>query len=132
MASNPDWIVNKRIRALLQTGTRPRQDLPDVPLLVNAVKSETDRKVVELISFSEELGRPFVMPPGTPKPMVLAMRRAFDAVMKDKIFLEEAEKAMLEVDPVTGEEMEEIIKRNYAAPKDLVKRAAELLATPVK
>ena len=132
MATNPDWIINKRIRALLQTGSRPRKDLPDVPLLVDAVKSETDRKVVELISFSEELGRPFVMPPGTPKPMVLTMRRAFDAVMKDKLFLEDAEKAMLEVDPVTGEEMEEIIRRNYAAPKDLVKRAAELLATPVK
>jgi tripartite-type tricarboxylate transporter receptor subunit TctC len=132
MASNPDWILNKRIRALLQTGSKPRADLPDVPLLVDAVKTPEDRKVVELISFAEELGRPFVMPPGTPKPMVLAMRRAFDAVMKDPAFLDEAKKVMLEVDPVTGEEMEEIIRRNYAAPKDLVKRAAELLATPAK
>ena len=132
MASNPDWILNGRVRALLQTGSKPRPDLKDVPLLVEQVKTPEDRKVVELISFSEDLGRPFVMPPGTPKPLVLAMRRAFDAVMKDPGFLEEAKKAMMEVDPVTGEEMEEIIRRNYAAPKDLVRKAAALLASPAK
>ena len=129
-ASNPDWIQNNRLNVLVQTGSKPHFELPKVPLLVNLVKTDDDRRVVELISFSEDMGRPYVMPPGTPKDMVQAMRRGFDATMKDPAFLEDARKAMQEVDPLTGEEMETSLRRNYAAPKELVKRAAELLTPP--
>ena len=129
-ASNPDWIQNNRLNVLVQTGSKPHSELPKVPLLVDLVKGENDRRVVELISFSEDMGRPYVMPPGTPKEMVLAMRRGFDATMKDPAFLEDARKAMQEVDPLTGEEMEDSLRRNYAVSKDLVRRAAELLTPP--
>jgi tripartite-type tricarboxylate transporter receptor subunit TctC len=129
-ASNPDWVQNSRLNILVQTGAKPHYELPKVPLLVDLVKSEADKKVVELISFSEDMGRPFVMPPGTPKEMVDAVRRGFDATMKDPAFLAEAQKAMQEVDPLTGEEMEASLKRNYAAPKELIERAARLLTAP--
>ncbi len=131
-ASNPDWIQNDRLNVLVQTGSKPHFELPTVPVLVDLVKSDSDRKVVDLISFSEDMGRPFAMPPGTPKEMVAAMRRGFDATMKDPAFLEEARKAMQEVDPLTGEEMDASLRRNYAAPKELVRRAAGVLATPAK
>lgn len=131
-ASNPDWIQNNRLNALVQTGEKPHEELPKVPLLVDLVKSDNDRRVVELISFSGDIGRPFVMPPGTPKALVDAVRRGFDATMKDPAFLEESRKAMQEVDPMTGAEIEASLNRNYAAPKALIDRAAELLATPAK
>lgn len=131
-ASNPDWINNNRLNVLVQTGASPHSELPRVPLLVNLVRNDNDRKVVELISFSEDMGRPYVMPPGTPKELVIAMRRAFDATMRDPAFLEDARKAMQEVDPLTGEEMEQSLQRNYTAPKALVARAAQLLAAPAK
>jgi len=106
--------------------------LPDAPLLVDLVKSEADKKVVELISFSEDMGRPFVMPPGTPEDMVRAVRRGFDATMKDPEFLEDARKGMMEVDPLTGEDMKASLERNYKASPALIKRAAELLASAEK
>jgi tripartite-type tricarboxylate transporter receptor subunit TctC len=124
-ASNPDWIRNNRINVLLQTGSKPQQGLAKVPLVVNLVTDPESRKVLALLAFPEEIGRPFVMPPDTPKAMVGAVRRAFDAVMKDPDFLADAEKTLLEVDPVTGEEMEQILKNAYATPKALVQRAAE-------
>jgi tripartite-type tricarboxylate transporter receptor subunit TctC len=65
------------------------------------------------------------MPPDTPKEMVAVIRHAFDATLKDPDFLADAEKALLEVDPVTGEEMEQTLKRAYASPKALVQKAAE-------
>jgi tripartite-type tricarboxylate transporter receptor subunit TctC len=125
-ASNPDWIVNKRINVLVQTGTRPQPELPQVPLLIDLVSNPDDKKVLEILAFPEEMGRPFFMPPGTPKPLVTAMRRAFDATMKDPAFLADGEKSRLEIDPVTGEEMEEMIRRAFATPKPLVQRALEL------
>jgi tripartite-type tricarboxylate transporter receptor subunit TctC len=97
-----------------------------VPLLIDRVANPEDKKVIELISFPEEIGRPLVMPPGTPKEMVSVVRRAFDATMKDPAFLAESEKALLEVDPVTGEEMEQLLARAYTTPKALVQRAIEL------
>jgi tripartite-type tricarboxylate transporter receptor subunit TctC len=66
------------------------------------------------------------MPPGTPKNLVQIMRRAFDATLKDPAFLSDAEKARLDLDPVTGEEAEAMIKEAYATPKELIDRAAEL------
>ena len=125
-ASNPDWIVNKRINVLLQTGAKAQAGLEKVPLLMDLVANPEDKKVIELLSFPEEIGRPFVMPPGTPKEMVSIIRRAFDATLKDPALLAEAEKTMLEVDPVTGEDMERLLIRAYATPKALVQRAIEL------
>jgi hypothetical protein len=45
--------------------------------------------------------------------------------MKDPTFLAEAEKSLFDVVPLSGEEMEAILRRAYATPKELVKRAAE-------
>jgi hypothetical protein len=56
---------------------------------------------------------------------VTAIRRGFDATLQDPLFLADAERALLEVDPITGEEMAELLKRAYAAPKALVQKAAE-------
>lgn len=129
-AANPEWIQKKRINILIQTGAKPQNDLPDVPLLINLVTQPDDKKVIELLSFAQEMGRPFLMPPDTPKDMVTVIRRAFDATLKDPQFLAEAEKTFLEVDPLTGEEMEQQLRRAYAAPRPIVRRAAEFVGGP--
>jgi tripartite-type tricarboxylate transporter receptor subunit TctC len=131
-ASNADWVNNKRINILVQTGSKPQSDLPDVPVLLNLVKSPEDKKVISFLGFPEDLGRPFVMPPGTPKELVAAVRQGFDAALKDPQLKEDADKQMLEIDPVNGDEMARIIKDAYATPKDLVKRAAELSGVEVR
>jgi tripartite-type tricarboxylate transporter receptor subunit TctC len=125
-ASKPDWVRNKRINVLIQTGSKPQQGLAKVPLFADLVTDPESKKVIALLAFPEEIGRPFVMPPDTPGEMATAIRRAFDATMKDPDFLAEAEKSLLEVDPVTGEEMEQILKNSYAAPKALIRKAAQL------
>jgi tripartite-type tricarboxylate transporter receptor subunit TctC len=124
-ASNPDWVQNNRINILIQTGNKPQAGLANVPLLIDLVSDPENKKVIEVLAFAEEMGRPFMMPPGTPKEMVTVIRRAFDATMKDPEFLADAEKTLLEVDPLSGEEMEQMLKRAYATPKALVQKAAE-------
>jgi tripartite-type tricarboxylate transporter receptor subunit TctC len=125
-ASNPDWIVNNRINVLVQTGGTPQAGLEKVPLLINLVPDAESKKVLEMLAFPEEVGRPFFMPAGTPKHYVEAMRKAFDATLKDPAFLAEAEKARLEVDPVSGAEIEKMIVKAYEAPKALIERASKL------
>jgi len=125
-ASSPDWLINKRINILVQTGVQPQEGLDDVPLLSKLVKNEEDNRALAVLAVPEETGRPFFMPPGTPKRLVTIMRRAFDAAMKDPAFLNDAEKARLELDPVTGEEIEKMLKDVYNTPKALIQRAQDL------
>jgi tripartite-type tricarboxylate transporter receptor subunit TctC len=124
-ASNPDWILHKRINVLLQTGTKPQEGLENVPLLINLVSDADTKKVLGLLAFQGELGRPFLMPPGTPREYVAAMRKAFDETMKDPGFLADAQKSRLEIDPVSGAEMGAMIKDAFDTPKPLVQEAAK-------
>lgn len=124
--SNPDWVQNNRLNIMVQSGAKRQAGLPDVPLVTELASNPDDRTLIELLFFPQEMGRPFVMPPDTPKDLVNTIRRAFNATMKDPAFLAEAQRSFFDVDPLTGEEMEQILARAYATPKALVQRAAEL------
>jgi tripartite-type tricarboxylate transporter receptor subunit TctC len=124
-ASNPDWIINKRINVLMQTGATAQHGLEDVPLLINLVSKPDQKKMLGLLAYPEEMGRPFYMPAGTPKDYVAAMRKAFDETMKDPAFLADAEKARLEVEPVSGANMDKMIKTAFETPKPLIEEAAK-------
>jgi tripartite-type tricarboxylate transporter receptor subunit TctC len=125
-SSSPEWVKKKLLNVFAQTGSTRQADLPDVPLVTELVSSPDDKKAVDLLSFQQDMGRPFVMPPGTPKEMVAIIRRAFDDTVKDPAFLADAEKALLEVDPMTGEMMERILKDAFSVPKELLQRAVDL------
>lgn len=131
-ASNPEWIQNKRMNVLLQTGETRQAELPDVPLLIEKVQNPDDKRMLQIMSVPEDMGRPYFMPPGTPKNLVDIMRKSFTETMKDKDFLADAKKAHLEVDPVTGEAMQKLITEAYQAPKPIVNRMSELMGRQTK
>jgi hypothetical protein len=110
----------------VQTGTTAQAGLENVPLLIDLVSDVETKKVLEMLAAPEEIGRPFFMPPGTPKEYVELMRKAFDATLKDPAFLADAERSRLEVDPVTGAQMEKMLKQAFETPKALIERAAKL------
>ena len=131
-ASNPEWTQNKRMNILLQTGDTRQAELPDVPLLIDMVQNPNDKKLLQILSVPEDMGRPFFMAPGTSKDMVTIIRRAFDATMKDKAFLADAERSNLEVDPITGEDMQTRITEAYQADKPIIDRMSELMGRQTK
>jgi tripartite-type tricarboxylate transporter receptor subunit TctC len=122
LASSPEWILNKKINILLQTGNTRHPAMPDVPLAVDKAPTEEGKAILRLYSTPEEVGRPFVAPPNVPKDRVNALRRAFDATMKDKGFLADAEKTHLEIDPVTGEDMQKLLEQAYASPPAVIEK----------
>jgi tripartite-type tricarboxylate transporter receptor subunit TctC len=74
------------------------------------------------------MGRPYIGPPGVPADRLQAIRRAFDATMQDPAYLEEAKAQQMFVEPMTGEEMQDLIKSFYANPPDLVERLKAAIA----
>jgi tripartite-type tricarboxylate transporter receptor subunit TctC len=125
-AANPQWLRDKKIRFILQTGSKPVKALPDVPLLINYVKDPKQRAALRVLNVIEDVGRPHLFPPGVPKYLVKALRTAFNDTMKDAKFLADADRMHIEPEPMTGEQMAAEIKQSYAAPKDIVAVAAKL------
>jgi tripartite-type tricarboxylate transporter receptor subunit TctC len=116
------WLEEKKVRILAQWALKKNPEMPDVPMFLDVAKTDTDRQALMLALGRLEFGRPFFMPPNVPPARVAAVRRAFDAVMKDKAFLEEADKLKIEVDPLTGEQVAALVEQLYKTPPDTVAR----------
>jgi len=110
----------------VQIGLEKQRDLPDVPNALDLIGNADDKQVLSLILARQEMGRPFATPPGVPAERVAILRQAFDATLKDPAFLADAEKLQMEVDPLTGAEIEALLKTAYSAPRPIVQRAAQL------
>jgi tripartite-type tricarboxylate transporter receptor subunit TctC len=123
--TSPKWIQDNLVNILLQTGEKALPDLPNVPLLSALVTDPTNQKVLNVLSSPKKVGVPYLMPPGTPRGMVEAVRRAFDAALADPDLRREAENEMLEISPITGGDMKRILADVYATPRPLIERAAK-------
>jgi hypothetical protein len=126
-ASRPHWIGDKLLNVIVQMGLEKLSDLPTVPAALDLVADRESRQVLELILIRQEPGRPFAAPPGVPADRVMALRRAFEDTLKDPEFLSEAAKMQLEIEPLTGDQIDKLLAKAYGSPNATVQRAVELL-----
>jgi tripartite-type tricarboxylate transporter receptor subunit TctC len=121
-------IETGAVMIVLQMLPKRHPDLPNVPGILDYVKNEDDRKIVQIGVFDYgAIARPYVFPPNTPKDRVQALRKGLADTYKDQEFLADAKKARLDMAPLTGEEMEKIVDRTYKLDKKLVARLKEIL-----
>lgn len=111
---------------LFQMGAARATELPDVPLIQDFAKSPGDRQALEAVFASFSIGRVFVTPL-IPDDRYVAMQAAFEGVVKDKAFVEAAEKQKSSVNYVAPEKIRGIINRVYALPPAVQKRAADAI-----
>jgi tripartite-type tricarboxylate transporter receptor subunit TctC len=121
-AINSNWIAEKKIRILAQWALQKNPELADVPLFLDFARNEDERSALRLMLARLEYGRPFFLPPNVPAARVEALRRAFDATMKDPAYLAEADKLKVEVDPLTGEQVAALVGQVSRTPADTVAR----------
>ena len=128
-ATRPTWVSGPdALRVLLQLAVERSPEMPNVPTIYELTKSERDKQVVRLIVSRQTMARPFAAPPDVPADRVAALRAAFDATMKDKDFLAEADKLKLEVEPVSGAEVQKLIEDLYKSSPEVLARAKEVMA----
>jgi tripartite-type tricarboxylate transporter receptor subunit TctC len=121
-STRPDWVKDQKIFAIVQIGLKKDEDLPNVPLLTELARNDAERKMFEFISQPIAMQQPFVGPPGIPADRLNLLRRAFDAMTKDPDFRKEVERLDLELDPVSGEEVQKIVRTIVATPADIVQK----------
>jgi tripartite-type tricarboxylate transporter receptor subunit TctC len=124
-SQKPDWLRDSKVNVLLQVSIDPHPELSamGVPGVFQHLRNADDRKVVELVISQTVFHRPYIAPPETPAPQIATLRTAFDAAMKDKALLEDAEKLRVDIAARSGAEVEALVGKLYASAKDVVERA---------
>ena len=128
----PDWITRKQVNILVQLALSKSLELPDVPLVMDFATTERQRQILRLVFSRQAMARPFLAPPGIPDDRKQALRAAFDATMRDPAFLAEAKERGLEVNPVSGAEIDKLIGELYQTPSDIIAEVRASIAPGAK
>ena len=100
--------------------------MPDVPLLMDYATTQEQKQMLATFAARQAMGRPFFAPAGVPAPVVTMLRRAFDATLRDPEFLAEAQKTGLEINPVSGARVQELVEEIYRTPPEVIKKMVGL------
>jgi tripartite-type tricarboxylate transporter receptor subunit TctC len=116
-----EWLRDKKITIHIRYSRTLVPGMP--PEAINAREHLTDpkkRQTFDLLTASALIGRPYIVPKTVPAERLAALRKAFDATMKDPEFIADATKQRLTLTPMTGGEVEGFIKDLYKTPPDVV------------
>jgi tripartite-type tricarboxylate transporter receptor subunit TctC len=118
-----EWLREKKIRIILQTAPERTKDLPDAPALPEMGTSNEDKQVYQLYASGSAIGRSVIGPPDVPADRVKILRDAFNAMVKDPEFVADIEKVNVELDPLPGEKVQELVVRTLNVPQAVRERA---------
>ncbi|HEY6994450.1 MAG TPA: tripartite tricarboxylate transporter substrate-binding protein [Xanthobacteraceae bacterium] len=121
-ALSSNWLAEKKVKLIAQWALKNHPELADVPLALDLAKTDADRQALMLALARLEYGRPFFLPPNVPAARLDALRRAFDATVKDPAYRAEADKLKIEVDPLSGEQVATLVEQVARTPADTVAR----------
>lgn len=124
---HPDWLKNEKIFVIFQISTKRNADLTNVPILADLAGNDDDRKLLDLLGRTEDVGRAFPVGPKVPPDRVAILRSAFARMMADPGFLREAKRLNFETDVMNGEELQTFIANVGGFPPELRTTARRIL-----
>ena len=121
-SQKPAWVRDKAVNVLIQDAIEPMEELTKlgVPHIMTYAHDDTTRKVLQLILSQTVFHRSFIAPPRTTPANLAILRKAFDATMKDPQFLAEAAKLRIDVAPLSGERVQEVVRNLYASSPEVI------------
>jgi len=128
VSTRGQWLKDKSINILVQLSLSKHPELPDVPLVMDLAKDDEQRAILRLVFARQVMGRPIVAPQDIPEDRVAALRKAFMETMRDPKFRAEADKAQLEVEAVSGEEVQDLVNETYKTPAEVVAKVTKLVS----
>ena len=126
---NPEWLSDHLVNILVQLSLKPHPKLPNVPVVVDLARSPEDKALLELVFAQQQMSRPFMLPPDTPQNVVDILQRGFLDTLKDPALLAEAAQQNLEINnPMSGDDIRDLLDRLYASSSAVVARGAATAA----
>jgi tripartite-type tricarboxylate transporter receptor subunit TctC len=130
--AHPEWRPSKSINIIVQFALKRHPEMPEVPTAVDLARNDEERQILSAIMAATEIGTAFFAPPGIPADRLAALRRAFDATMKDPEFLDEAARTKLTVGPMAGEELQKLVVEVSNLPPALLEKVRAAYASGAK
>ena len=122
-----DWVEGGKVNPLMRSTPTLAPGMPaSVPYMGDIAPDARSRALIELLTASGSVGRPFIVSNAVPAERVAILRAAFDATLRDPDFLAEAARLRFPVTPKTGAQARKVVDEIYAAPADLVQEAREI------
>jgi len=121
--SKPDWLKEKKIKIILQTTPERVAELPDTPSLGEIGTTPEDRQVFALYAGGSAIGRSLIGPPGIAAERVKALRAGFDAMVGDPEFVADIRKINVELEPLPGAAVAQLVERTLRVPAAVRERA---------
>jgi tripartite-type tricarboxylate transporter receptor subunit TctC len=113
---------------VLQLLSKPHPELANIPLAQSLAKSDEARQLMQAgVQDPADYYRPYVLPPRTPKDRVEILRKALQDTMKDPEFLADAAKSRLDIDPVTGTELENLVRGLFKLSPSMISKLKTIL-----
>lgn len=122
-------IASGSILVLLQGGGKPDPQLKGVPFAPDLATTKEQRQGLKFLYSTQAYARPFTAPPGLPAHVLASLRSAFEATLKDPQFVSEAEGLNLDLDPVSGQQVEALVKNAYETPSTVVENFRLIIKT---
>ena len=116
---------------VVQTSEKRDSRVAEVPTIYEIFDKENtadeSRKVADVILRGGDFGRPMIAAPGTPADRVAILRDAYIKAMQNPELLAEAKKGRMDVELVTGEQLQALAKRVMVQPPAVMKRVKKIL-----
>ena len=124
----PEWMSGRKVNILTRFSPKRPSDMPeDIPYIGDLTSDPDKKELIAVLNAPGELGRPLALARQVADGQVAILRKAFEASLRDAAFLEEMRKQLLPLDPVSGEEAEEILRKIYSTPSHVLKKVVEIL-----
>jgi len=120
-------IREGKLRFIFRAEESPLPALPDLPSIYDLAKSEDQRQLMRFVFSSTEFGRPYVLPPGTPKDIVALLRKSFASAVNDPELVAEAEKLRLDMTYRPPEVLETLLSNLYKTPPSIIETVKQLV-----
>ena len=123
------WLRDKQINIIVQFGVSSDPELTQLGVPnFNQYVPAADRPLADLIVAQQVFSRMFFVPNGVPAERVALLREAFMKTLRDEEFLADATRAQLNIDPINGVEVQNVVERIFGASQDIVDRARKIIA----
>lgn len=116
-----NYMKNGDIHPFVLDAFRRSSLYPGVPTTIELARTPRERKILELFAIGAEVGRSIIAPPGVPEDRLNILRRAFDLTIKDPEFIAAAKRAKMDMDPLSGAELQKVIGSMDGLDASLVK-----------
>lgn len=120
--TRPTWLGEGKYVPLVQLSMTGDPEIRHIPRVMEFVKTDEQRQMLEFFGLPYEFDNPYYLPPGAPADALAAWRKAFDAATRDLTYRAEARQRGQNIQPRDGADVTGLVAKLYAMPKAVVDR----------